>query len=73
MIELLINHKAEVDIKTVKGLGDDNKYANKTAKDIAKLRYHKECVKIIKYYKIKKGGKKVFHFVKWTVKIILKL
>jgi len=53
MVTILIENKADINVRTRNGLGNDPEYANKTARDIAKLRNHKACEKIIREYLIK--------------------
>jgi len=53
-VDLLLEYEVDDSMKTKKGLGDDHKYKNKTARQIAKLRHHKKCVRNIWIYRIKK-------------------
>jgi len=66
-VRMLIDNKAKLSIKTKNGLKNHPEYANKTAKEIAKLRNNNECAKMIFRCQIKRGIKSTFKAIINTI------
>jgi len=65
LVELLIHEgNADLDSKTLEGLGDVPTYKNKTAEEIAKLKGYKKCANKIWRCKMKRMGKQTLRFFK---------
>jgi len=77
IVKLLINNEAKLDIKTLKGFVDgkiefNDIYAKKTAKEIAEMRHHKTCVKMITNCRFKRGFMKTVDVGKTIITAIPK-
>jgi len=72
MVALLIDNKADLDIKTREGLGDDLEFKNKKAKKIAILRGHKKCADLISNCAMKRGFIKTVKYGKEVAVVIPK-
>ena len=69
-VDLLIyNGNADLDKKTLEGLGDDPTLKNKTAKEIAESRGYKKCANKIWRCKMKRMGKQALRIVKSSAEI----
>jgi len=72
MVKLIINNEAELSTKTLKGISDYPEYADKTAKEIAELRDHKGCAKLISRCQLKRGTKSFLEATKSVAQVLPK-
>ncbi|KAL6617623.1 hypothetical protein U3516DRAFT_545558, partial [Neocallimastix sp. 'constans'] len=55
LVTLLLENNADCSKVTQNGLEGDDTFKGKTAREIAKLRHHKVCARIIMFHLLKKG------------------